>query len=142
MCCYELMPLVPFWTDDWDCRLIMIRLSRLIGLPYLSPEALCPGIVLLSCPVYCLAPYYCLTLCYCFALCIVSPRVLSCPVLLSHPVLLLRSVYCLTPCIVSPRITVSPCATASLHVLSRPVSLPRPDHFRYYIRPVLRFKKP
>ena len=43
--CYELTPLVLFWTDDWDCRLITIHLLRPIGLPYLSPEALCPGIV-------------------------------------------------------------------------------------------------
>ena len=43
--CYELTPPVHFWTDDWDCRPIAIRLLRPIGLPYLSLEALCPGIV-------------------------------------------------------------------------------------------------
>ena len=84
--CYELTPLIPFWTNDWDCQLITIRLLRLIGLPYLSPAALRPGIV------------YCLTPCYCLAPCIVSPRATASPCAIALPCVLSRPVDWLALC--------------------------------------------
>ena len=56
---------------------------------------------------------------------IASPCRLPRPVLLPHPVSLPRPVDCLALC-----------------YLPRPVRLPCPDHFRYYINPVLHFEKP